>query len=104
MGYRHRSEITVKYGRLGEYLALIGEFNRVGKERQWSPITVLSPITGRNNRVVLEIVHADLASFERALAEFRNDETARSIWHRTAEMVVEGSANVELLNEVVLTQ
>jgi hypothetical protein len=103
MADRHRSEVTVKYGRLGDYLSVVADFNRLATERGWSPMTVLSPITGRSNRVVLEILHADLGEFERALSAFRSDQEARSVWHRTADLVLEDSAVVELLSVIELT-
>jgi len=68
MAYRHRSEVTVKYGRLGDY----SQWSRLqpcGGQRGWSSITVLSPITGEQPGG-LEICNADLGEFERTLSRF----------------------------------
>jgi hypothetical protein len=98
--YRHRFYQQVIYGHWNEFLKAQQELNAIARKRGWPESTIWSPVVGTANDVITEETYADLATFAKVAAEFESDAEAMKVFRTTSQLIVQGSAHDELLQEM----
>jgi len=98
--YRMHNVCEVKYGFFAQYAAAMEELNAVARARGWREARVLAPMTGVNNRIVLEIDYDSLEEMQREEEAFYADPEAMKILRSTSDMVVQGTSRTEILSSV----
>ena len=98
--YRHRTYQQVIYGHFNDFLKATGELNAIARKRGWPESSIWTHVVGTGNEVILEEEYADLASFAKVADGFQSDAEAMKVVRSTSNMIVQGSARNELLEEV----
>ncbi len=98
--YRYRASQQVLYGRFNEFLKAWQELNAISRRKGWPEASVWVPTVGTSNEVVLEMDFPDLASFQRTYQAFQADPEAMKVYRGTGNIVVQGSAHDELIEQV----
>lgn len=95
--YRYRIRVQVRYGRFKEHLEVCERLNELARSRGWTESTFWVPTVGTGNEVIIETDYPDLATFQQEGDAFSSDPEAMKLLRSTSELIVEGSAQSELL-------
>jgi hypothetical protein len=94
---RFRNLCTVKYGQFREYFAACEELNAICRARGWAQATVLTPVAGLDNQVIVEFEYPDIETFNRESTAAQTDVEFMKVFRSTAEMIYPESGRSELL-------
>jgi NIPSNAP len=95
--YRSRFSVEVRYGHFAEYLKIAEQLNEIARARGWAEFTFWTPTVGKGNEFIAEAEYPDLATYQKENDAFLSDAEAMQVFRRTAEHVVQGSGQSELL-------
>ena len=95
--YRLQERAEILYGHYREYVAIHEEMVAVQRARRWQESVLWAPTVGRGNEVVIVTDYPDLATFQRESDAVASDPEFMKLMRSTAEHLVQGSAQTELL-------
>jgi hypothetical protein len=98
--YRIVQTCEVKYGHFSGYAAAMEELNVISRVRGWKEARLFVPMSGANNRVVMELEYDTLDEFQREEDAFYSDPEAMKVLRSTADWVVQGTSTTEILTPI----
>ncbi|MDX1657913.1 MAG: hypothetical protein R3343_03745 [Nitriliruptorales bacterium] len=94
--YRYRQIAQVKYGHMSDYFASLRKLLELAAERGYQRPSVLMPVVGTVNELVIEFKYDTYEAWERDRVRTAQDEQFRDAMVELATHVVQGSARDEL--------
>ncbi|MDX1621381.1 MAG: hypothetical protein R3320_10350 [Nitriliruptorales bacterium] len=97
--YRYRQIAQVKYGHLADYFSALRELIAIAEERGYQQPTVLMPVVGTVNELVIEFEYDSYEAWEHDRVRTAQDERFRTAMVSLATHVVQGTARDELFTQ-----
>ena len=97
--YRYRQIAQIKYGHLADWFAALRDLIEIAEERGYQQPTVLMPVVGTVNELVIEFEYDSYEAWERDRVRTAQDEQFRGAMVALADHVVQGTARDELFTQ-----
>lgn len=97
--YRYRQIAQVKYGHMSDYFATLREVLDLADARGYGRPTVLMPVVGTVNEIVIEFEYDSYEAWETDMVATARDQEFNAAMVRLSSHVVQGSARDELFTE-----
>lgn len=93
---RMQLRMEVRYGQFGEFMTRLESVNEVVRARGWVEHVAWAPMSGNVNEVVIVADYADLDSYGSEELALHSDAEFMAKWRSLAELLVQGTARIEL--------